>query len=120
MTEPISDHARSILDGHIVLSRDIAHRNHYPSIDVLGSISRLMKDISVQHHQDAAGRMRELLAVYREAEDLINIGAYAKGSNSKIDEAIERIDNINRYLKQSVNENIAFEDAVAQLSEVVQ
>ncbi len=120
VTEPISDHARSILDGHIVLSRDIAHRNHYPSIDVLGSISRLMKDISVQHHQDAAGRMRELLAVYREAEDLINIGAYAKGSNSKIDEAIERIDNINRYLKQSVNENIAFEDAVAQLSEVVQ
>ncbi len=119
VNEPISDHARSILDGHIVLSRDLAHRNHYPSIDVLGSISRLMKDISSREHQDAGGKLRELLAVYREAEDLINIGAYAKGSNKKIDEAIARIDNINHFLKQRVEESYPIPDVIAQLTAVV-
>jgi flagellum-specific ATP synthase len=120
VTEPISDHARSILDGHIVLARDLAHRNHFPAIDVLGSLSRLMKDVVDQEHEDAGGRLRELLAVYSEAEDLINIGAYAKGSNQKIDEAIERIDNINNFLKQPVYEKVTFEDTVTQLKTVLQ
>ncbi|MCP4147438.1 MAG: FliI/YscN family ATPase [bacterium] len=118
VTEPISDHARSILDGHIVLSRDIAHRNHFPAIDVLGSISRLMKDIAGDKHQDTAGKLRELMAVHKDAEDLINIGAYVKGSNPKIDEAIQRIDKINAFLKQKVGEHITFEDAVNQLESI--
>ncbi len=120
VTEPISDHARSILDGHVVLSRDLAHRNHFPSIDVLGSLSRLMKDVTDKEHSAAGGKLRELLAVYSEAEDLINIGAYAKGSNSKIDEAIQRIDNINAFLKQDVYGKFTFEDTQAQLKSVVQ
>jgi flagellum-specific ATP synthase len=119
ITEPISDHARSLLDGHILLSREIAHRNHYPAIDVLGSISRLMNDISSQDHKDAAGKLRELLAVYRDAEDLINIGAYAKGSNPKIDEAIQRIDAINKFLKQGVKEKITLEKTLEQLKTVL-
>ncbi len=115
VTEPVSDHARSILDGHIVLSREIAHRNHYPSIDVLGSTSRLMKEVVTPDQDALAGKMRELMAVYREAEDLINIGAYAKGSNPKIDEAIQRIDNINAFLKQGVKEQIDYDGTLAQL-----
>lgn len=120
VTEPISDHARSLLDGHIVLSRDIAHRNHYPSIDILGSISRLMNDVAEKKHKVIAGRLRELLAVYRDAEDLINIGAYAKGSNPKIDEAIQRINNINRFLVQAVEEKFTFQQTVQQLEAIFQ
>lgn len=120
VTEPISDHARSILDGHIVLSRDLANRNHFPSVDVLGSLSRLMKDVVNKEHQAAAGKLRELLAVYRDAEDLINIGAYAKGSNKKIDESIKRIDSINGYLRQDVAAKVSFDQALAQLMGVVQ
>jgi len=120
VTEPVSDHARSLLDGHVLLSRDLAHRNHFPSIDVLGSLSRLMKDVTDKEHEAAAGKLRELLAVHREAEDLINIGAYAGGSNSKIDEAIKRIDNINAFLRQDVNEKVTFEDTLKQLKGVVQ
>jgi flagellum-specific ATP synthase len=119
VTEPISDHARSLLDGHIVLSREIAHRNHYPAIDVLGSVSRLMNDISNPEHKAAAGKLRELLAVYRDAEDLINIGAYAKGSNPRIDEAIKRIDEINRFLRQGVTDKIAFQQTLQQLKNAV-
>jgi flagellum-specific ATP synthase len=118
VTEPISDHARSLLDGHIVLSRDIAHRNHFPAIDVLGSISRLMNDISSPEQKEAAGKLRELLAVYREAEDLINIGAYAKGSNPKIDEAIQRIEAINTFLKQGVYDKFTFEQTLEVLKVV--
>lgn len=119
VTEPVSDHARSILDGHIVLSRDIAHRNHFPSIDILGSISRLMKDVVKPDLHSAAGRLRELLAVYRDAEDLINIGAYSKGSNPKIDAAIARIDGINAFLKQGVEEKITFDKMAEQLKTAV-
>ncbi|MCP5106256.1 MAG: FliI/YscN family ATPase [bacterium] len=119
VTEPISDHARSILDGHIVLSRDLAHRNHFPAIDVLGSLSRLMKDVVDKEHDLAGGKLRELLAVYREAEDLINIGAYTKGSNPKIDEAIQRIDNINGFLRQTVYEKVTFPDTLGQMKAVV-
>jgi flagellum-specific ATP synthase len=119
VSEPISDHARSLLDGHIVLSREIAYRNHYPAIDVLASVSRLMNDISEQEHKDASGKLRELLAVHRDAEDLINIGAYAKGSNPKIDEAIQRIDNINNFLKQGIKEKVSLEQTLEQLKAVM-
>jgi flagellum-specific ATP synthase len=119
VTEPISDHARSLLDGHIVLSRDIAHRNHYPSIDVLGSVSRLMTEIADPAHKEVAGRIRELMAVYREAEDLINIGAYAKGSNPKIDEAIERMDKINAFLIQGITERFPYQQSLELLRGVL-
>jgi flagellum-specific ATP synthase len=119
VTEPISDHARSLLDGHILLSREIAHRNQYPAVDVLDSVSRLMNDITSQEHKEAAGKLRELLAVYRDAEDLINIGAYAKGSNPKIDEAIQRVEGINNFLKQGIKEKVSLEQTVEQLKAAV-
>ncbi|PWN05175.1 flagellar protein export ATPase FliI [Rhodohalobacter mucosus] len=100
MNEPIADAVRSILDGHIVLSRKLAHKNHYPAIDVLSSISRIMNQIVPAEKTEISQKARELLAVYAEAEDLINIGAYSKGSNPKIDEAIGKIDELNAFLKQ--------------------
>jgi len=115
MTEPIADAVRSILDGHIVLSRKLAHQNHYPAVDVLDSVSRLMIDIVSKEHRDAANRLREILATYRENEDLINIGAYVKGSNSKIDMAIERMPVINEFLRQGLDESSDFEGTVQRL-----
>lgn len=108
MTEPVTDTARSILDGHVVLSRQLAHKNHYPAIDVLGSISRVMSDIVTDEHKNLAGEIRKNLAVYREAEDLINVGAYVKGSNPEIDRAISVIGNINSFLTQGVTEKYDF------------
>jgi flagellum-specific ATP synthase len=104
MNEPVADHVRSILDGHIVLSRKLAARNHYPAIDVLESVSRLMFDIVDADHLKAARIMLEHLAIYRDSEDLINIGAYVKGSNPKIDLAIEKIDAIQEFLKQNITD----------------
>lgn len=112
MDEPIADAARGILDGHFVLSRDLAAKNHYPCLDVGHSVSRLMSGICSDEHKSAAGQMREVLARYKEAEDLINIGAYVKGSNPKIDYAIEKIDQVNDLLKQATNENIPFDQTV--------
>jgi len=105
MNEPVADVVRSILDGHIVLSRDLAARGHYPAIDVLQSVSRLMPDVADEPHRRAAERMRELLSVYRSAEDLINIGAYTAGTNAKIDEACAAMDDIRAFLKQDLNES---------------
>jgi flagellum-specific ATP synthase len=119
MNEPIADAARSILDGHIVLSRELADQNHYPAIDVLRSISRVMADIASLHHKHNAGRLKELLATYRKAEDLINIGAYVAGSNPKIDLAITKIDQINNYLRQDVQENVSFESSLLQLEKIM-
>ena len=113
--EPIADHARSILDGHIVLSRAIAARNHYPAIDVPHSVSRLMVNLVSDEQKAAAGKLREVLARYAEAEDLINIGAYVKGSNPKIDFALSKIDQVNNLLKQGTFEKVAFQDTVNQL-----
>ncbi|GAA0724165.1 flagellar protein export ATPase FliI [Clostridium malenominatum] len=113
--EPISDAVRGILDGHIVLSRALAAKNHYPAIDVLSSISRLMSEIAQDEHKEVASIARDLIATYKEAEDLINIGAYVKGSNKKIDLAIEYIDGINSFLKQGVNEQSTFKDTVYSL-----
>jgi len=113
--EPIADAARSILDGHIVLSRELAMQNHYPAIDVLRSISRVMDDVVEAPQRRNAGRFKETLATYRKAEDLINIGAYVAGSNLKIDTAIKMIDRINAYLRQDIGETVTLSAGIAQL-----
>lgn len=109
--EPIADTVRGILDGHIVLSRQLAHKNHYPAIDILNSVSRLMKEIATEEHNKSASFARDILATYKEAEDLINIGAYEEGSNKNIDTSIKFIDTVNDYLKQGVNESTSFEES---------
>ena len=113
--EPIADAVRGILDGHIVLSRDLAHKNHYPAIDILNSVSRLMSTIAPKEHKQAASLARDLLATYKEAEDLINIGAYVKGTNPKIDMAIEYNDKLNGFLCQGIEEKAKFEDVQNRL-----
>jgi flagellum-specific ATP synthase len=119
MNEPIADAARSILDGHIVLSRELAHQNHYPAIDILGSISRVMEDIATLQHKHNAGRLKEILATYKKSEDLINIGAYVSGSSAAIDRAVEKIDQINGYLKQDITESVDFEKSLQQLDRIM-
>lgn len=118
MNEPIADAARSILDGHIVLSRDIAIKNHYPAIDVLKSISRVMVDITSDRHRENSNKIKSILSTYKNAEDLINIGAYAPGSNPGIDYAISMIDKVNNYLKQGINEKVSFKDSIKQLGDL--
>ncbi|MFP4481827.1 MAG: flagellar protein export ATPase FliI [Thermovirgaceae bacterium] len=115
MNEPISDAVRGILDGHITLSRDLATRNHYPAIDVLNSISRIMSDMVSAEQLAAASRLRELLALYREAEELLNLGAYKHGSNPRLDFAIAHKDEINAFLKQPVSECSSFEETLERL-----
>ena len=116
--EPITDAARGILDGHIVLSRKLGHKNHYPAIDVLQSISRVMSSIVTKEHKKYAGELKNVLATYNEAEDLINIGAYAKGSNKNIDYAISKIDDVNAFLMQDVYEKFSFEEIVSMLKKL--
>lgn len=113
--EPISDTARSILDGHIMLSRELAHKNHYPAVDVLQSVSRVMGDVVEKQHKVAAGKVRTLLAAYRKNEDLINIGAYVKGSDADTDKAIALMDSINFFLQQGVDEPMPYNDTVNAL-----
>lgn len=113
--EPITDTARSILDGHIALDRKIAQKNHYPAIDILQSISRVMSSIVDDRQKKAAGQLKNVLATYSEAEDLVNIGAYKPGSNKNIDYALEKIDAVNRFLCQDVYEKVDFEDIVNSL-----
>ena len=113
--EPISDTARSILDGHIVLSRDLAHKNHYPAVDILESISRVMPDVTSDEHREAAGKIRNLLAVYKKNEDLINIGAYVKGSDKHCDEAIRMMDKIEAFLCQKTSDKFNYEETVQEL-----
>ena len=116
--EPITDTARSILDGHIMLSRKLGHKNHYPAIDVLQSISRCMSEITTKDHKAAAGRLKNVLATYNEAEDLINIGAYKSGSNPNIDNAIAKISQVNEFLQQDVNEKYDFEESVQAMKQI--
>lgn len=118
MNEPIADAVRSILDGHIVLSRSIAAQNHFPAIDVLGSVSRVMVDVVKPEHLQAAQRMRALMAVYKDAEDLIHIGAYVKGSSKRIDEAINKIDSINEFLCQGIFEVDTYETTKKKLMNI--
>lgn len=116
--EPITDTARSILDGHIMLDRKLAHKNHYPAIDVLQSISRVMSSIVDSEHKAAAGKLKNVLATYQEAEDLINIGAYKKGSNQNIDYAIEKIDAVNDFLLQETHDKFSFEEILGMLEKL--
>lgn len=118
INDPVGDAVRSIIDGHIMLSRNLAARNHFPAIDILNSTSRLMKEIVTKDHDILAGRLRDLLATYKQNEDLINIGAYKKGTNKKIDEAINKIDTINEFLKQNINEKTTFDESILHLKEL--
>jgi len=113
--EPITDTARSILDGHIMLDRRLAHKNHYPAIDVLQSISRVMSSIADSSHKEAAGKLKNVMATYQEAEDLINIGAYKSGSNKNIDYAIEKIDAVNEFLLQETHDKFSFEEIISMM-----
>lgn len=116
--EPIADTVRGILDGHIVLSRALAHKNHYPAIDILNSVSRLMSSIAEDEHREVASFARDLLATYKASEDLINIGAYVKGTNKKLDLAINLNEAINGFLKQEINEKSSFYESIRKLNEI--
>ena len=119
MNDPIADSVRAILDGHIVLSRSMASIDHYPAIDVLSSISRLMNDVVTSKHRELATRMRAILAVYRKAEDMINIGAYVAGSNPKIDEALRKIESVNGFLRQAPDSAVSFADMLTEMERAV-
>ena len=119
MNEPIADSVRSIVDGHIILSRDLAHKGHYPAVDVLSSISRVMYDIVDNDHLNMARKLVKVLATYREAEDLINIGAYVDGTDPQIDYAKKNIHNINSFLQQDINESMSFKESITRLKKVL-
>lgn len=115
MNEPIADTVRGILDGHIVLNRKIAHKNRYPAVDVLQSVSRVFTEICTKQHQEAAKKLRAVLATYAENEDLINIGAYQKGASPKVDYAIKMIDEVEAFLKQDVHEGSNLPETVERM-----
>jgi flagellum-specific ATP synthase len=116
--EPVCDSMRSILDGHIVLSRGLAAKNIYPPIDITASASRVMNDVTSSEHRQFAGKYKEMLATYLQAEDLINIGAYRQGSNPKIDLAVSKIDRIFGYVRQDIQENVGFEQSIEILRDI--
>jgi flagellum-specific ATP synthase len=116
LSEPVADSTRSILDGHIVLSRELAMENHYPSIDVLRSISRVMPDIVERKHKECAGRFVETMAIYKKYEDMISLGAYKQGSNPKVDQAMAMIDRLKSYLRQAMHERHDFASSVQELT----
>jgi len=116
MNEPVADACRSILDGHVVLSRDLAAQNHYPAIDVLNSVSRVMRDIVKPEQLQAAGNIRSMLATYKSVEDLIAIGAYVKGNNPKVDQAVAKLDAIQFFLKQSRGDLAPWSDTMQKLN----
>jgi flagellum-specific ATP synthase len=118
MNEPVSDTVRGILDGHIVLSRAIASSNHYPPIDVLGSVSRVMPDIVDGRHMELCGEIKRMMAVYSEAEDIINIGAYRRGANPEIDRAVDMHPKIQEFLRQGVSERYAYDEILALMAEI--
>ena len=119
MNEPIADSVRGILDGHIVLSRKIAAKNHFPAIDIQSSISRIMKEIVPEEHYKLVGELKENISTYEESEDLINVGAYIKGSNPRIDRAIALNAPINKFLKQNVNEQFIYEESLVLLRDLI-
>ncbi len=118
--EPIADTVRGIIDGHIVLSRKIAAKNHYPAIDILGSVSRLMNEIASREQKDAANEIRNLMSLHQENEDLISIGAYKRGTNPRLDRALDHMPRINGFLTQKVEESFAFSDTVEMMKKVVE
>ncbi len=117
--DPVGDAVRSIVDGHIVLSRNLAHRAHYPAIDVLQSASRVMKSVASSEQVKLAQKMREILAVYKEAEDLVDIGAYKAGSNPRIDRALKYIEGVNHFLRQSVEDPTSYNKTIRMMQEVL-
>jgi flagellum-specific ATP synthase len=120
LNDPVADAVRSLLDGHIVLNRELAWRNHYPCIDILASVSRLMPDLVQPGYMDRVGKIREILSTYQKAEDMINIGAYSKGSNPKIDLALRKIDAVNAFLRQQYDERTAVQAAMSCVNEITQ
>jgi flagellar biosynthesis/type III secretory pathway ATPase len=115
MDEPVADAVRSILDGHIVLSRALAHRNHFPAVDVLRSVSRCMPDVTSDAQRQATAKLLRSMAVYRESEDLVNLGAYARGANPELDQAIALRADLDRFLIQQVEEKEDFEGSLRRL-----
>jgi len=118
MNEPVADEVRSILDGHIILSRELAGQGHYPAIDVLQSVSRVMSAVAESSHRQAAARMREVLATYEKQKDLILIGAYQKGSDARVDYALRMIDKANTFLRQETTAQAALPQTVATLKQI--
>ncbi len=120
LSDPIADSARSILDGHVVLSRALANAGHFPAVDVLASVSRVMNDITTEDHRRVASSVRELMAIHKEASDMIEIGAYQKGSNPKIDRAVQAVDPIRTFLRQRTDERTALPEALVRASQLLQ
>jgi flagellar protein export ATPase FliI len=118
MNEPVADEVRSILDGHIILSRDLAGQGHYPAIDILQSVSRVMSAVAEPDHRGAAARLRDVLATYEKNKDLILIGAYEKGSDARVDYAMRVIEKINTYLRQETNARVSFAQTVGALKQM--
>ena len=118
MTEPIADETRSILDGHIVLSRKLGSANHYPAIYVLASASRVMNAVVTPEHKKLAGRIRELMAKYQEVELLVKIGEYKRGGDATTDEAIDKIDAINQFLRQRTDERTTLAQAIERMTAI--
>ncbi|MDO5560084.1 MAG: flagellar protein export ATPase FliI [Oscillospiraceae bacterium] len=116
--EPISDTVRGIIDGHIMMSRNMAMRNHYPAIDILSSISRLMSEIISDDQKETAGKIRKIMSVYEENQDLISIGAYKTGTNPELDYAISRLESINEFLKQDINERFSMEETISIMRKI--
>ena len=117
--EPISDTVRGILDGHILLSRALADKNHFPAIDITASISRVMKDVTTKEQVNLAGKLKEIVSTYKDSEDLINIGAYVRGTNPLIEEALSKMPSINKFLRQDIEEHSSFEETLTQLHEII-
>jgi flagellum-specific ATP synthase len=120
MNDPVGDTVRSIVDGHIVLSRKLANKGHYPAIEILGSVSRVMKDVSDEEHLKIRQKIVDIMASYRDAEDMISIGAYQKGSSPEIDEAVRLMPRINAFLRQGIPEKVSAEKALDELKAVLQ
>ncbi|MBC9783415.1 flagellar protein export ATPase FliI [Heliobacterium chlorum] len=118
MNEPIADAVRGILDGHVILSRDLAAQNHYPAVDVLNSVSRVMIELIEPEHRDVAAQLRQVLATYREAKDLIDIGAYQRGANPRIDYALDKIEACRSFLRQDIYESVPFSESVQQIKDI--
>jgi flagellum-specific ATP synthase len=119
MNEPIADAVRSIVDGHIVLERRLASRGHYPAINVLSSVSRLMSEVAEESHLETAYEFRRLLSDYEKIEDLVNLGAYQKGNNPKTDKALDMIDELNRFLRQAVETGVPYADGIKQMKKML-
>lgn len=119
MNEPVADKVRSILDGHVILSRDLASRGHYPAISVLDSVSRVMSAVTSKEHRQTASRIRDIMATYQKNRDLILIGAYQKGTDFRVDEAIDRIDAITEFLQQRTDEKATFAETASRMPQVI-